>query len=169
MDIWRFGGSVKFRVYFPPRSSGFQSARRDVAETSAAKRRLFVGARNGGFALAHHGPRNCFRLRADPGRFEWPREAAVQVAAAKRLFFFRAKRGCRDFRRVSAVAFTRAKQRFGMGACCREELLPLTPFVDRVVWTVVWIAHSSRRREAAVCISNEERTPQQPPRNGGCV
>ena len=46
--MWRYGvlnGCVEFSPMSPPRSGGFQSARRDVAATSAAKRRLCVGAR----------------------------------------------------------------------------------------------------------------------------
>ena len=49
------------------RRGGIQSARREIAGTSDEKRLLCAGARIGGFALDHQGPRNCVGRARAPG------------------------------------------------------------------------------------------------------
>ena len=99
------------------RSGGIHSARRYVAETSTANRRLFVAARGGGFAAAHRRCEIVFRPHAEPGPRGRSSEAVGRATAAKRRFLFvRAKRWSRDLRRESAVVCGRAKRRFRLGA-----------------------------------------------------
>ena len=93
---------VECLFWSPPRTGGFQSARIDVAETSAAKRRLCVGARRSPVADRR------LRLR--------------RLAERKEKSFSLATRGARDFsdgalkygarHRREAAVFVRPKREF---------------------------------------------------------
>ena len=101
------------------RNGGFRYTRRDVAETSAAKRLLRVGMRSGGcvraraaavspwctMEMGRGGGRHCFRLRAVPMRLEWSRDAVGRATAANR-------QGVRMREAVVALECARARNCF---------------------------------------------------------
>ena len=64
-----------------------------------------------------YGGRNCLRINAETGRFEWAPRGFCPITAAKRRFLPRAQRGDRDFRREAAVAIRRAARWSTLGAC----------------------------------------------------
>ena len=100
-----------------------------------------LGARSGGFALAHQGARNCCFPIALCARSVW---------IVARSGFLPDRGGRFDLRREAVVVFRRAKQRFRRGTPGRAKLL----FCDRI-----W--------RPGVLNSRAKLLRWPPPRNGG--
>ena len=96
-------GRAKLRFRSPPRSGGFFSARSEGATTSAAKRRLCVGARSGRFARV----RNWFDSAWDPG---------VLYGHATLRFRSPPRSGCFFFARSEGAAISAAYRRLRLRA-----------------------------------------------------
>ena len=150
-------GRARSRGGPPPRIGGFLLARSDGSATSAAKRWFLLGP------LCV----KSFDFAWTPCVVEWSHEAAIHAAAAKRFCFreamapgFPPRRGGCVYARDSVVSHGRMTTRriitsdsiwrFGGLESCGATYL-------------------RNRREVPICISNDDRAPQQTATKWGCV